>query len=106
MKPTVLDSPAAAVRRSCDEVVLRLAEDPTVMLDLLGVPLATLVAEGRQAVVLDLTEVARMSRLGVGVLLAVRRAVVGYGGRVSVRGVNAEVLELFRRTGLDLLFRT
>ena len=107
MKPTVLEAPATtASRRTCDEVVLRLVEDPAVMLDLLGVPLATVVAEGRTAVVLDLSDVVRMSRLGVGVLLAVRRAVVGYGGRVTVRGVNADVVDLFRRTGLELLFRS
>jgi anti-anti-sigma factor len=86
-------------------VVLRLTEDPAVLLDLLNIPLATLVAEGRKTVVLDLADAPHMSRLGVGVCLAVRRAVIGYGGRVTVRNPHPDVQQLFRRTGLDLLFK-
>ena len=86
------------------QATLALGDDPVQALDLLGVPLANVIAAGPAVVVLDLSAVRELSSLGIGVILAVRRAVTGYGGEVRLLNVRSNVWTLFHRTGIDVLF--
>lgn len=114
MKPSIVDAASGVARRGLrladdedndrGETVLDFAVDPVLLLELLGAPLADIVGRRVSRVVLDLGGVGELSGLGLGVILALRRAVAGYGGAVLVRSARPRVQELFRHTGLDVLF--
>jgi anti-anti-sigma factor len=66
--------------------------------------LAELAARRPMRVVLDLSGIGALSSVGLGVILSIRRAVATYGGQVQLQSAPAGVLELLRRTGVDVLF--
>jgi anti-anti-sigma factor len=86
-----------------DEATVRLCEGLSRHEDVQR-QLAELVETRPSRVTLDLTELGRVSSAGLGVMLAVRRGVVDYAGEVRVASLSAGVTDLFKRTGLDLLF--
>ena len=86
-----------------DEATVRLCEGLTLNEDVQR-QLAELVETRPSRVTLDLGELGRVSSAGLGVMLAVRRGVVDYAGEVRVGSLSAGISDLFKRTGLDLLF--
>jgi anti-sigma B factor antagonist len=62
------------------------------------------IADGRTAVVLDLTGVAFIDSTGLSVLLNALRRVTRRGGRLSIACANPTVLRLFEITRLDSTF--
>src|SRR4051812_42674507 len=62
------------------------------------------IAEGRTAVVLDLTEVEFIASRGLSVLLNALRRVTRRGGRMALVCTNPTVLRLFEITRLDSTF--
>ena len=66
--------------------------------------LADLIETRPSRVMLDLSELSRISSAGLGVMLALRRGVVNYAGEVRIASPSAGVADLFRQTGLDVLF--
>jgi anti-anti-sigma factor len=67
--------------------------------------LAELAARRPMRVVLDLSTIGNtLTSVGLGVILSIRRAVATYGGQVQLQSAPAGVLELLRRTGVDVLF--
>src|SRR3954464_10654707 len=55
-------------------------------------------------VMLDLSKLEYMSSIGLGLILSLRRAVVGYGGTVRIAAANVNVMDVLRRTSVDVLF--
>src|SRR5688500_7413803 len=86
-----------------DEATVRLCEGLSEQADVER-QLAELVETRPTRVTLDLGSLGRVSSAGLGVMLAVRRGVVDYAGEVRVASLNAGVSDLFRRTGLDVVF--
>jgi anti-anti-sigma factor len=72
----------------------------------LKLELEHLVAARPARVSLDLSDVAQISGVLLGIILTLRRGVVGYGGQIRIVAAQPIVLELFRRTGLDIVFDT
>jgi anti-anti-sigma factor len=88
-----------------DEATVRLCEGLTRQEDVRR-QLAELVETRPSRVTLDLATLGRLSSAGLGVMLAVRRGVVDYAGELRVASLNGNLADLFRRTGLDVLFDT
>ena len=95
---------AVAVAYLADEATLIVAGDATSSPEVLERQLQDLVARRPARVLLDLSEMEHLSSIGLGVILSLRRAVVGYGGEVRIGRAQAAVWEVFRRTGVDVLF--
>jgi anti-sigma B factor antagonist len=62
------------------------------------------IAEGKTAVVLDMTDVAFIDSTGLSVLLNALRRVTRRGGRLAIVCTNPTVLRLFEITRLDSTF--
>jgi anti-anti-sigma factor len=103
MPATQVDLAMTVTYGAADEAVVRLAEGTTAPRDLER-QLADLVETRPTRVTLDLGALGRVSSAQLGVMLAVRRGVVDYAGEVRVAGASASVSDLFRQTGLDVLF--
>jgi anti-anti-sigma factor len=74
--------------------------------DLVERQLTLLVATRPPRVLLDLADLSHMSGAMLAAMLTLRRGVADYGGEVRIVGAQPIVLELFRRTGLDVVFQT
>lgn len=55
-------------------------------------------------VMLDLSNLNHLSSIGLGTILSLRRAVVSYGGEITLESAQSAVLDVLRRTGVDVLF--
>ncbi len=63
--------------------------------------LSGLVAEGRTALVIDLTGVDFLDSTGLGVLVKALKRVREHGGRLAVVATEERICKVFRITGLD-----
>ncbi len=61
------------------------------------------IADGHGLIVLDLSPVEFVDTLGLGAILASRKA-LGRNGEMAVSGSNEIVADLFKLTGLDMVF--
>ena len=94
------------VDRRADTTLVRLGGVGGTTSDVLERQLAQLVASHPRRVLLDLSELDQVSGVLLGVLLTLRRGVVSYGGEIRIVAAQPIVLELFRRTGLNIVFDT
>jgi serine/threonine-protein kinase RsbW len=94
------------IDRRADATVVRLGGAGGTTSDVLERQLAQLVASHPPRVLLDLSELGQISGVLLGVLLSLRRGVVSYGGEIRIIAAQPIVLELFRRTGLNIVFDT
>lgn len=88
---------------SADQATVRLSEGLSSQEDVER-QLINLVETRPTRVLLDLTALERVSSAGLGVMLALRRGVVDYAGEMRVAVMTEGVSDLFRKTGLDVLF--
>jgi anti-anti-sigma factor len=94
------------IDRRADAAVVRLGGVGGTTADVLERQLAQLVASRPARVLLDLSAVAQVSGVMLGALLSLRSGVVNYGGEIRIVAAQPIVLELFRRTGLNIVFET
>jgi anti-anti-sigma factor len=60
--------------------------------------------DGHTNVVLDLSEIAALSSLGLGILANFQQRIESRGGRLMLCGLNANLKQVFRMTKLDQIF--
>ncbi len=70
----------------------------------LRLPFDTLVAEGRERIVLDLSELRLIDSSGVGAIVSLYKRVRANGGHVKVVGVNDQPAAIFQLLRLDKVF--
>ncbi|WP_158257280.1 STAS domain-containing protein [Kineococcus xinjiangensis] len=95
------------LERHDDAVVIAL--DDSTLLQGLGTlrwHLDEVLHRGPATLVIDLTQVHRLSSVTVAVLLRAKRQCRARGARVVLRGVSRSSLEVLQRTGLSPLFET
>jgi anti-anti-sigma factor len=95
-----------SIERRDGAAVVRLGGAGGTTADVLERQLAQLVATRPARVLLDLSELGQVSGVLLGVLLSLRSGVVNYGGEIRIVAAQPIVLELFRRTGLNIVFET
>jgi anti-anti-sigma factor len=110
LRPTMIPMPAPIVDLemvvsygSADESTVRLREGQSTGEEL-DRQIAALVETRPSKVTIDLGALPRVSSAGLGLMLTLRRNVADYAGEVRVASVSPTVGQLFRRTGLDVLF--
>jgi anti-anti-sigma factor len=87
-----------------DEATLKIAGEPSSSPEMLETQLQELVDQKPMRVMLDLFDLELLSSIGLGLILSLRRAVIGYGGEVRIAKANPAVLDVLRRTSVDVLF--
>jgi anti-anti-sigma factor len=95
---------AVSVSFEGDIATLALLGDVASSPEMIEQQLEELVARKPPQVMLDLSKLEYMSSLGLGLILSLRRAVVGYGGSVRIAAANTNVMDVLRRTSVDVLF--
>ena len=95
---------AVSVAYEGDLATLSLMGDVSSSPEMIEQQLEELVARKPLTVMLDLSKLEYMSSIGLGLILSLRRAVVGYGGAVRISAANANVMDVLRRTSVDVLF--
>src|SRR5882724_12032872 len=86
---------------SNEQATLKIAGEPASSPEMLEQKLQELVDHKPIRVMLDLSELELLSSIGLGLILSLRRAVIGYGGEVRIASVNPGVLDVLRRTSVD-----
>jgi anti-anti-sigma factor len=88
-------------------VVVRLAgEAPVVEVAPLQLSFARLVVRRVPVVVLDLSELTYISSLALGAVLALRRDLGRFGGRIAIAGARSRVYGVLETTRLHTLFES
>jgi anti-anti-sigma factor len=95
---------AVTISYEGDLATLKITANTMSTPELIELQLNEVVEHKPMRVRLDLSELDHLSSIGLGIILSLRRAVVNYGGVVSLGPAREIVMDVFRRTGVDVLF--